>query len=251
MPEPQPLPEAIAAAVGDESRAHRPRAAGPPRRPGAAIPTCSGCAAAPLERAPDAVVVPADAAAGGRACSRSARARGSRWSRSAAAPASSAGSTRSPAPHGRVIALDLRRMRSVAVDPISHDGHARARACAAPRPRGRWASADSRSATSRSRSSTRPSAASPPPARPDRRRAGYGRFDEIVTSLVDGDADRGAADARRRRTPRPGPALRELVVGSEGVLGVITEVTREGAPGPGRAPLRGLGRRRTSPPGAS
>ncbi len=46
----------------------------------------------------------------------------------------------------------------------------------------------------------------------------------------------------RPRTPPPGPALRELVIGSEGVLGVIPDVTVRVRPAPPRAPLRGLDR---------
>ena len=46
--------------------------------------------------------------------------------------------------------------------------------------------------------------------------------------------------ARARRPPRRGRTLRELLVGSEGVLGVITEATLKVRPLPRRAPLRGL-----------
>ena len=63
--------------------------------------------------------------------------------------------------------------------------------------------------------------------------SGYGRFDEAVTSL------RLIAPAGRLETlPIPhsaaGPALRELVLGSEGVLGVIPEVTVRVRPAPSR-----------------
>ncbi len=53
---------------------------------------------------------------------------------------------------------------------------------------------------------------------------GYGRFDQLVRGLRV-----LAPDGRLDLTPRPpnaaGPDLRELLVGSEGILGVITEVT--------------------------
>ena len=80
--------------------------------------------------------------------------------------------------------------------------------------------------------------------------SGYGRFDALVTSVRLTAPAGELRTLRDARTPPPGPALRELVVGSEGALGVITEVTRAGAPGARRAPLRGLDRRRASRPGA-
>jgi alkyldihydroxyacetonephosphate synthase len=61
--------------------------------------------------------------------------------------------------------------------------------------------------------------------------SGYGRFDELVTAV------RLAAPDGELRTIEPphsaaGPALRELVIGSEGVLGVITEVVARVRPSP-------------------
>jgi alkyldihydroxyacetonephosphate synthase len=54
--------------------------------------------------------------------------------------------------------------------------------------------------------------------------SGYGRFDELVTSLR---LTAPAGTLQTARTPHTaaGPALRELVLGSEGLLGVITQVT--------------------------
>jgi alkyldihydroxyacetonephosphate synthase len=61
--------------------------------------------------------------------------------------------------------------------------------------------------------------------------SGYGRFDDVVTSvrLVS-----PAGELRTLETPHTaaGPALRELVLGSEGVLGVITEVGVRVRPSP-------------------
>jgi alkyldihydroxyacetonephosphate synthase len=54
--------------------------------------------------------------------------------------------------------------------------------------------------------------------------SGYGRFDELVTSLR---LTSPAGTLQTAQTPHTaaGPALRELVLGSEGLLGVITQVT--------------------------
>ncbi len=54
--------------------------------------------------------------------------------------------------------------------------------------------------------------------------SGYGRFDELVTSLR---MLAPAGELRTLQTPHTaaGPSLRELAIGSEGVLGVIPEVT--------------------------
>ena len=54
--------------------------------------------------------------------------------------------------------------------------------------------------------------------------SGYGRFDELVTAV---DLVSPAGELSTLETPHSaaGPALRELVLGSEGALGVITRVT--------------------------
>jgi alkyldihydroxyacetonephosphate synthase len=61
--------------------------------------------------------------------------------------------------------------------------------------------------------------------------SGYGRFDSLVSSVR---LLAPAGDLRTLETPHTaaGPALRELVVGSEGVLGVIPEVTVRVRPAP-------------------
>lgn len=61
--------------------------------------------------------------------------------------------------------------------------------------------------------------------------AGYGRFDEMVVGLTvatpQGDLELGRAPASAA-----GPDLRQLVLGSEGALGVVTSVTVRLAPAP-------------------
>lgn len=63
--------------------------------------------------------------------------------------------------------------------------------------------------------------------------SGYGRFDALVTAV---ELLAPAGDLRTLETPHSaaGPALRELVIGSEGVLGVIPEVTVRVRPAPAR-----------------
>jgi alkyldihydroxyacetonephosphate synthase len=54
--------------------------------------------------------------------------------------------------------------------------------------------------------------------------AGYGRFDEMVLGLTVA-TPRGTLDAGRAPRSAAGPDLRQLILGSEGALGVITSVT--------------------------
>lgn len=61
--------------------------------------------------------------------------------------------------------------------------------------------------------------------------AGYGRFDEMVVGLVLA-TPRGTITLGTAQKSAAGPDLRELVMGSEGTLGVITEVTVRVHPAP-------------------
>jgi alkyldihydroxyacetonephosphate synthase len=62
--------------------------------------------------------------------------------------------------------------------------------------------------------------------------SGYGRFDDLVSSVR---LIAPAGEMRTLETPHTaaGPALRELIVGSEGTLGVIPDVTVRVRPAPG------------------
>src|ERR671919_1392396 len=61
--------------------------------------------------------------------------------------------------------------------------------------------------------------------------SGYGRFDDLVSSIR---LVSPAGDMRTLETPHTaaGPALRELIVGSEGALGVIPDVSVRVRPAP-------------------
>ena len=69
--------------------------------------------------------------------------------------------------------------------------------------------------------------------------AGYGRIDDMIRGLRM-ITPAGALDVGRAPASAAGPDLRELLVGSEGVFGIITRGATAGAPGAGVAPLRGV-----------
>jgi alkyldihydroxyacetonephosphate synthase len=68
--------------------------------------------------------------------------------------------------------------------------------------------------------------------------AGYGRFDELVSAI---EMVAPAGTMRTLETPHTaaGPALREVVVGSEGTLGVITDVAVRVRPAPPKKRYQG------------
>jgi alkyldihydroxyacetonephosphate synthase len=68
--------------------------------------------------------------------------------------------------------------------------------------------------------------------------SGYGRFDELVTA-VELTSPAGALRTLAIPHTAAGPSLRELVLGSEGTLGVITEVSCRVRPAPERRAYEG------------
>ncbi|WP_433497574.1 FAD-binding oxidoreductase [Sphaerimonospora sp. CA-214678] len=68
--------------------------------------------------------------------------------------------------------------------------------------------------------------------------AGYGRFDEMVVGLVLA-TPRGTVELGTAPKSAAGPDLRQLVLGSEGVLGVITSVRVRVRPAPGERIFEG------------
>ncbi len=69
--------------------------------------------------------------------------------------------------------------------------------------------------------------------------AGYGRFNDMVRGLR-AVTPAGVLDLGRAPESAAGPDLRQLLIGSEGVFGVITRVRVAGASGAGVHPLRGV-----------
>ena len=221
LPAPRPLPEAIAAAVNPASVlvAHEQRVR---RATGKGYPDLVRLRTGQLGAGPDAVVMPGrpdQVAAVLEACAREGIAvvpfGGGTSVVGGVAPIAGA--------HERVIALDLRRMRGIELDEESQT------ATMGPGLRGPEAEAGLREwgltlghfpqsfeyATIGGFAATRSAGQAS---------AGYGRFDEMVTAVT---AVTPTGELRTVATPHSaaGPALRELLIGSEGVLGAITGVT--------------------------
>ena len=69
--------------------------------------------------------------------------------------------------------------------------------------------------------------------------AGYGRFNDMVRGLR-AVTPAGVLDLGRAPESAAGPDLRQLMIGSEGVFGIITRVRVKVHPGPRGHPLRGV-----------
>ncbi len=228
MPEARELPAAVAGAVGETAlltgHEHRVR-----RAAGKSYPDLIRQRDGALERAPDAVVMPASADQVADLLAVCAR-EGIAVVPFGGGTSVVGGVDPYAGGHERVIALDLRRLRSVAVDPVSMT------ATLGPGLRGPEAEEalgaqgfttghfpqSFEYATIGGFAATRSAGQAS---------AGYGRFDEIVTAVR---MITPAGELHTLATPHTaaGPALRELVLGSEGVLGVITEVSLRVRPMP-------------------
>jgi alkyldihydroxyacetonephosphate synthase len=230
VPEPRPLPPEIADAVGSGAvltgREHRVR-----RAAGRSYPDLVRLRSGTLEDAPDAVVLPASAAEVARIleiCSR----RGVCVVPFGGGTSVVGGVEPLRGRFDTLVSLDLRRLRDVEVDRHSLTatlgvGLRGPAAEEALRARGvtlghfpqsfEWATIGGFAAT---RSAGQAS-------------SGYGRFDELVTAI---ELTAPAGKLRTLEVPHTaaGPALRELVVGSEGTLGVITSVSARVRPLPER-----------------
>ncbi len=230
VPAPKPLPAEIAAAVGPgavlDAHEHRVR-----RAAGRGYPDLVRLRAGRLEDAPDAVVLPGSVGELQRVLEICAR--------EGLAVVPFGGGTSvvggvEPLRGGfeRLISLDLRRLREVALDRRSLT------ATLGPGLRGPEAEEALNAqgmtlghfpqsfeyATIGGFAATRSAGQAS---------SGYGRFDELVTAI---GLTAPAGDLRTLEIPHSaaGPALRELVVGSEGTLGVIARVTARVRPLPER-----------------
>jgi len=221
LPEPRPIPGSLVATVGADavldSREQRIR-----RAAGKSYPDLVRMRSGRLGAAPDAILMPADrdqVAGLLEACSRE---------HVAVVPFGGGTSVVGgvdpyAGPHDRVVSADLRRMRGLEVDPVSMTatlgpGLRGPEAEAALAARGLTLGHFPQSfeyATIGGFAATRSAGQAS---------AGYGRFDELITEIA---LATPSGELRTLATPHTaaGPSLRELIVGSEGTLGVITEVT--------------------------
>jgi alkyldihydroxyacetonephosphate synthase len=228
IPKPQSLPASIADAVGDHAvlngREHRIR-----RAAGQSYPDLWKLRSGTLGEAPDAVVLPEDPAQVARVlevCS----AEGIAVVPFGGGTSVVGGVAPHTGKHSRAIALDLHRLRGVDVDEHSltatlGSGLRGPEVEAALGERGLTLGHFPQSfeyATVGGFAATRSAGQAS---------SGYGRFDELVTSI---GMLAPAGELHTLATPHTaaGPALRELIVGSEGVLGVITDVTVRVRPAP-------------------
>ena len=228
LPEPHPLPAAVAAAAGEQGAltSHEQRVR---RAAGKGYADLIRMRAGRPEGAPDAVLLPSSAeqaAAIVRACSEEGVAvvpfGGGTSVVGGVAPVAG--------PHRAVVALDLRRLRRCEVDRRSLT------AALGPGLRGPEAEAALAAqgltlghfpqsfeyATIGGFAATRSAGQAS---------CGYGRFDELVTAL---ELVTPVGPLRTLATPHTaaGPSLREVALGSEGILGVITDVTVRVRPAP-------------------
>jgi len=228
LPEPRALPSSLIDAAGQHAvlagREHRIR-----RAVGQSYPDLVRLRSGRLEDAPDAVVLPGTSSEVARVlevCT----AEGIAVVPFGGGTSVVGGVQPVRGAHERVIALDLHRLRSVEVDERSlvarlGPGLRGPEAEAALAERGLTLGHFPQSyeyATVGGFAATRSAGQAS---------SGYGRFDEVVTS-VRLTAPTGELSTLDVPHTAAGPSLREVVVGSEGVLGVITEVGLRVRPAP-------------------
>ncbi len=230
VPEPHPLPAAIAETVGPAAvligHEHRVR-----RAAGRGYPDLVRLRAGRLDDAPDAVVLPGNAAEAARVLAICAD-EGIAVVPFGGGTSVVGGVEPLRGAFERLITLDLRRLQGVAVDGASMT------ATLGPGLRGPEAedalAAEGMTLGHFPQSFEYATIGGFAAARSaGQASSGYGRFDEVVTSIR---LTSPSGELRTLETPHTaaGPALRELVLGSEGVLGVITQVTARVRPAPER-----------------
>ena len=219
LPEPRPVPDEVRAAGGEVLDGAEDRLR---RSAGRSYPDLIRLRSGKLEAAPDAVISPQDAA--GVAAVLEACARAGVAVVPYGGGTSVVGGLEAVAgDHSAVVSLDLQRLRDVDLDRTSMTARL------GPGLRGPEAEAalgelgttlghfpqSYEQATIGGYAATRSAGQAS---------SGYGRFDEMVTAI---ELTSPAGVLRTRSVPHTaaGPSLRELVLGSEGTLGVITDVT--------------------------
>jgi alkyldihydroxyacetonephosphate synthase len=226
LPEPRSIPDAVRSAAGEVLDGEEDRLR---RAAGRSYPDLVRLRSGRLERAPDAILRPPDAAAveavlGACAASRVAVVPyGGGTSVVGGLDAIGDG-------HGTVVSLDLAHLRSVDLDPGSLTATMGPGLSGPDAERALNASGATlghfpqsfEEGTIGGFAATRSAGQAS---------SGYGRFDELVTS-IELTAPSGRLRTRHIPHTAAGPALRELVLGSEGTLGVITEVTCRVRPEP-------------------
>ena len=228
LPAPRPLPGSIVDAVNQASVlvAHEQRVR---RSAGRSYPDLVRLRGGRLAAAPDAVVMPGNPAQLADVLEICAR-EGIAVVPFGGGTSVVGGVDAVAGPHERVISLDLRRIRRVEIDRVSlvatlGPGLRGPEAEDAVRAHGLTIGHFPQSfeyATVGGFAATRSAGQAS---------SGYGRFDELVTALA---MVTPAGELRTLATPHTaaGPSLRELVLGSEGVLGAITEVSVRVRPAP-------------------
>ena len=226
LPEPRPIPDAVRLAAGEILDGNEDRLR---RAAGRSYPDLVRLRSGRLERAPDAILRPADREAVETVLAGCA-ANGVAVVPYGGGTSVVGGLDAIAGEHSAVISLDLAHLRSLELDAKSltatlGPGLSGPDAEAALQARGTTIGHFPQSfeqATIGGFAATRSAGQAS---------SGYGRFDEVVTSI---ELTAPTGRLRTRQTPHTaaGPSLRELVLGSEGTLGVITEVTCRVRPAP-------------------
>ena len=226
LPEPRSLPEAVRAAAGEVLDGPEDRLR---RAAGRSYPDLVRLRSGRLDAAPDAVLRPPDPA-GVEAVLGACTAAGVAVVPYGGGTSVVGGLDAVDGGHSAVVSLDLARLRSVELDATSLTATLGA-GLSGPDAEGALGARGAtighfpqsfEQATIGGFAATRSAGQAS---------SGYGRFDEMVTAL---ELTAPAGRVRTRQTPHTaaGPSLRELVLGSEGTLGVITEVTCRVRPAP-------------------
>jgi alkyldihydroxyacetonephosphate synthase len=219
LPEPRPVPETVRSAGGEVLDGPEDRLR---RAAGRSYPDLVRLRTGGLEHAPDAVLRPEDPS-GVEALLTACSAAGVAVVPYGGGTSVVGGLDAVADGHAAVVSLDLARLRSVELDPYSLTatlgaGLSGPDAERALNDRGATIGHFPQSfeqATIGGFAATRSAGQAS---------SGYGRFDEMVTG-IELAAPSGRIRTRRIPHTAAGPALRELVLGSEGTIGVITEVS--------------------------